>query len=116
MERDRFYQGMFWGTLIGASFGAVLGVIFAPKKGEETRLELAERLGELLGVPLPLSSAMPPNSIPPKDGAEPPEQLENTAKMRSEAVVKTVKTEAQHLLDDAESILREIKTQSQRNN
>lgn len=35
------------GILIGATAGAVLGILFAPEKGSETRKKIAERGGDL---------------------------------------------------------------------
>ena len=34
--------------VLGAAIGAGLGILFAPKKGEETRKELAEKVKELI--------------------------------------------------------------------
>lgn len=37
------------GTIIGAAVGVVLGVLYAPKKGEETRKELKGKTEDLKG-------------------------------------------------------------------
>ncbi len=38
-------RGFFWGAVIGA----ILGLLFAPRRGEETRAQLQARLNELQG-------------------------------------------------------------------
>ena len=39
-DGDSFYKGFFY----GATLGFVAGVIFAPKPGDETRVQLSENL------------------------------------------------------------------------
>ena len=46
MSKDNKKKGL-GGFLIGAAIGAGLGILFAPKKGSETRRELKEKLDEL---------------------------------------------------------------------
>lgn len=46
MSKDKKKSGL-GGFLIGAAIGAGLGILFAPKKGSETRRELKEKLDEL---------------------------------------------------------------------
>lgn len=42
-------QSSGWGKFIaGAAIGATLGILFAPKKGSETRKELADKMKELV--------------------------------------------------------------------
>ena len=46
MSKDKKKSGL-GGFLVGAAIGAGLGILFAPKKGSETRRELKEKLDEL---------------------------------------------------------------------
>ena len=41
-------KGGFGKFIVGASIGAGLGLLFAPKKGSETRRELKRKMGELV--------------------------------------------------------------------
>lgn len=48
MSKDKKKSGM-GKFLFGAAVGASLGVLFAPKKGSETRKELKQKIDELVG-------------------------------------------------------------------
>ena len=47
MSKDKKHRG-FGKFLAGAAIGAGLGVLFAPKKGSETRKELKQKIDELI--------------------------------------------------------------------
>lgn len=115
MQKDNYYKGLFIGTLLGAAIGTVLGMLFAPRRGEEMRRVLFRRLDESLQEgSLPdmwsLREMPVPNTIPPKEGAEPPADIENEAKLRAEKIVQAAQHEADRLLKEANSILREAKS------
>lgn len=108
MQRNDFYKGLFWGTLIGAGIGTVMGILFAPRKGEETRRTLLESLNAGLNPQSDaLMNEMPvPNSIPPEEGAMPAE-IDNEAKRRANDIIDEARLEAQRLIREANALLRE---------
>ncbi|MGQ9806109.1 MAG: YtxH domain-containing protein [Chlorobiales bacterium] len=108
MQRNDFYKGLFWGTLIGAGIGTAMGILFAPRKGEDTRRALLDSLNASLNQPSdsPLGDMPVPNSIPPKEGATPAE-IDNEAKRRAEDIIDEARLEAQRLIREANALLRE---------
>jgi gas vesicle protein len=108
MQKNEFYKGLFWGTLIGAGIGTVMGILFAPRKGEETRRTLLESLNKGLNPEpdSPLGDMPVPNSIPPKEGATPAD-IENEAKRRADEIIDEARIEAQRLIREANALLRE---------
>lgn len=116
MQRNDFYRGLFWGTLIGAGVGTVMGILFAPRKGEETRRILLESLNAGLNPQsdLPLGEMPVPNSIPPKEGATPAE-IDNEAKRRADDIIDEARLEAQRLIREANALLREAEKTGKRN-
>ncbi len=46
--RTRNSNNWIWGLLAGAAIGAVMGVLFAPKKGKHLRADIARKTGKLL--------------------------------------------------------------------
>ncbi|NTU97502.1 MAG: YtxH domain-containing protein, partial [Chlorobiaceae bacterium] len=36
-QQDKFYKGLFFGALLGAAAGTIMGLLFAPHKGTETQ-------------------------------------------------------------------------------
>ncbi|MFN3345481.1 MAG: YtxH domain-containing protein [Chloroherpetonaceae bacterium] len=108
MQKNEFYKGLFWGTLLGAGIGTVMGILFAPRKGEDTRRALFESLNAGLNPEpdFPLGDMPVPNAIPPKEGAMPAD-IENEAKRRADDIIDEARIEAQRLIREANALLRE---------
>lgn len=89
----------FWAFVVGTATGAVLGILYAPDKGENTRSKLyfqlnkyREQLKQLI------------NDI--VDGKEIPETL---AKSEGKKLVNDTKVKAEKLLEDVEKMMSQIK-------
>lgn len=47
VKKKRGYGGVITGIVVGGAVGSVVSLLFAPKKGSETRAEVAEKGKEL---------------------------------------------------------------------
>lgn len=92
--------GSFFALLFGITVGGVLGILFAPDKGTNTRDRLSfkldkykKQLEDLVG-----------------DLVEHGESFENEAKSEGEKIVKDAKVKAEKLLDDVNGLISQIKS------
>jgi len=89
----------FWAFVVGAAAGAVVGILYAPDKGENTRSKLYFQLNKYRDQLKQLI-----NDI--VDGKE---VIETTAKSEGKKVVQDAKIKAEKLLEDVEKMMDQIK-------
>jgi gas vesicle protein len=97
-QQDKFYKGLFFGAMLGAAAGTIMGLLFAPHKGSETQQIISGK------VKLALDKATDLYESSEHDGA-----YSNEAKTRSQEIIDTARDEAKKILNEANSIIREIK-------
>jgi gas vesicle protein len=89
-----------WAFIVGAAAGAVVGILYAPDKGENTRSKLYFQLNKYRDQ---LKSLI--NDI--VDGKEIPDSM---AKSEGKKVVNDTKVKAEKLLEDVEKMMSQIKS------
>ena len=97
-QQDKYYKGLFFGAVLGAAAGTIMGLIFAPRKGTETQQIISGKIKNALDKANDLY-----------EGNERDEAYSNEAKTRSQEIIDTARDEAKKILNEANSIIREIK-------
>ncbi len=91
--------GSFFAFLVGIITGGVLGILYAPDKGTNTRDKLSYQLDKLKKQ---LEGFI-------NDVVEGKDILDNQAKDEGEKIVKDAKDKAEQLLDDVNGLINQIK-------
>ncbi|MEM7296754.1 MAG: YtxH domain-containing protein [Bacteroidota bacterium] len=91
--------GSFFAFLLGVVTGGVLGILYAPDKGTNTRDKLSFQLDKLKKQ---LEGFL-------DDIVDGKEVLNNEAKEEGEKIVKDAKDKAERLLDDVNGLISQIK-------
>lgn len=100
MSKDNKSKG-YGKFLIGAAIGAGLGVLFAPKKGSETRRELKEKLEELTNKAKNIDLEEVKEAIESKI-----EEIKNElADLDKEKVLKAAKAKAKSIKKKSEELV-----------
>ena len=91
--------GSFFAFLLGMVTGGILGILYAPDKGTNTRDKLSYQLDKLKKQ---LEGFL-------DDVIDGKEILDNDAKNQGEKIVKDAKDKAERLLDDVNGLIDQIK-------
>ncbi|ARM31520.1 YtxH domain-containing protein [Prosthecochloris sp. HL-130-GSB] len=102
-HQDNYYKGLFYGAVLGAAAGTIMGLLFAPQKGRETQQIISGKFRHALGKASERASDF-------YDDGDQENTFTNEALERSNEIIENAKEEARKILTDANSILREIKT------
>ena len=98
-EKNNMAKGLLIGFLAGGVVGAVIGLLYAPKSGRELRSDLKKKASDLA------DDAGEFIRVAKTKGAG----FVQHGKSRSEQLVSETKEKAEHILDDAERMLSDIK-------
>lgn len=92
----------FWAFITGATVGGILGILYAPDSGENTRNRLLYQLQKYRDQLQGLISDL-------IEGKEIPETM---AKSEGKKVVNDAREKAERLLEDVELMMSQIKTKA----
>ncbi|MFT4736227.1 MAG: gas vesicle protein [Cyclobacteriaceae bacterium] len=92
--------GSFFTFLFGIAVGGVIGLLFAPERGSNTRDKLSFKLDKYKSKLEDLVN----------DIVEGKELVQNEAKSEGERIISDAKSKAEQLLDDVNGLITQIKS------
>ncbi|HHE32730.1 MAG TPA: YtxH domain-containing protein [Chlorobaculum parvum] len=98
-NQDKYYKGLFFGASLGAAVGTIMGLLFAPRKGEDTQMIISGKVKRAIDR----ASDMYVES-------ESDTAYSNEAKHRSQEIIDSARDEARKILDEANNIMRDIRS------
>ncbi len=104
-HQDNYYKGLFYGAALGAAVGTVMGLLFAPDKGQETQRIITGKLRRALDLATDKAAEL-------YDGEDQDEIFDNEARNRSKEIIENARDEASKILNDANAVLKEIRNQA----
>ncbi|NTU57367.1 MAG: YtxH domain-containing protein [Chlorobiaceae bacterium] len=100
-NQDKYYKGLFFGAMLGAAVGTIMGLLFAPRKGADTQMIISGKVKHAIDKAAELY-----------EGQEEDGVYSNEAKHRSQEIIDSARDEARKILDEANNIIRDIRGQS----
>lgn len=100
-HQDKYYKGLFFGAMLGAAVGTIMGLLFAPRKGEDTQMIISGKVKRAIDRATELY-----------EESESDTAYSNEAKHRSQEIIDSARDEARKILDEANDIIRDIRGQS----
>ena len=97
-QQDKFYKGLFFGAALGAAVGTIMALLFAPYKGRETQQIISGKVKSMLDKANDFYESSEHDGV-----------YSNEAKTRSQEIINTARDEAKKILNEANSIIRDIK-------
>jgi len=98
-NQDKYYKGLFFGAALGAAVGTIMGLLFAPRKGEDTQMIISGKVKRAIDR----ASDM---YVESESGTA----YTNEAKHRSQEIIDSARDEARKILDEANDIMRDIRS------
>lgn len=99
-SRNHAKQVGVWSALAGGAIGFALGMLFAPKRGPDARRQLTYQLEHLAAEAEGFLRQFLRSSI------------ESEARRSSDALVKDVEARADHIRDDIDALMEELREAS----
>ncbi len=104
-NQDNYYKGLFYGAALGAAIGTIMGLLFAPNKGRETQQIISGKVRHAL-------DRASDRAVEFYEGSEEERPYANEARIRSKEIIENARDEARKILNEANTILKDIKSQT----